>query len=270
MNKLDLEFPTSFNISYPRKNIKYYTQYGKKKILPQLMSSCKGFCMYCGKTIRTESDERYNIEHAVDKEGNLHQTDKSVAVLSNCKYNLAISCPECNLVCKKIIDKIDVNKYSPIPNCPNECSSPCDLFLEIRKDYMKKNTIILQPRQVDKNNKYKIYYNLLKHIFVTSCDEKNDAIRFFIQNHIDRFELNGRRFTLSIINICVQVVTWYDNGMKNGRGLLDTLIMEQEMGNIHNIMGNVFTDFLLNTFRGREAQDMVDFCRMLVLLDAIL
>lgn len=260
-----IEFPTHFDIDYPKRNIQYYSTYGKKKIAPLLESSCKSFCMYCGKTVKIESDHRYQIEHSVDKDGNIHQEYDKYEVLKHCKYNLSIACGECNMVCKKAVDKLNFAEYDPLPKCPKTCSKPCTHYEKLRNDYMKKNTIILQPLGVKSPVEYKIDFNLLKQLFVSSVAGEDDEARFFIQNHIDRFELNGRRYTTSIIDICVKLVTWYENGAVSYKALMDNLAMEEH----NNVMGELFVQYLSVEFKHQSVQNLIDFCKLLVILDSL-
>lgn len=266
---IKLELPTHFNVDYPKKNIRYYTSYGKKKIAPLLIKSCNSYCMYCGKTVIVESDKRYNIEHSVDKDGNIHQEYDTYDFLKHCKYNLAIACEECNMVCKKVVDKLNFAEYVPFPKCKKKCDEPCKSYMALRNDYMKKNAIILQPLGVCLPIEYKINYNLLKHIFVPAYEgdyeEDDEKIRFFIQNHIDRFELNGRRFTSSVVDICVKIVTWYNNGTIEYDALMENLSMES----FSNVLGALFWEYLQLEFDKQSVKKMVDFCELLVILDAV-
>ena len=260
-----IEFPTHFVIKYPKRNIKYYSSYGKRKIAPLLEESCKFFCMYCGKTLQVDNDRRYHIEHSVDKDGNIYQAYDKFEVLKHCKYNLAIACSECNMVCKKAVDKLNFAMYEPFTQCPKECSIPCSHYLELRNDYMKKNALILQPLGIRSPVAYEIDYNLLKLLFVPSVNGDNEEIRFFIQNHIDRFELNGRRYTSNVIDICTKIVTWYVNGTVTYEKLMDNLSTEEPS----NVIGALFKDYLRNTYIGQPVQNMIDFCKLLIVLDAL-
>lgn len=262
---IKLELPTHFTVKYPQKNMRYYGHHGKKKIVPLLMQSCGSYCMYCGKTVKVDSDERYNIEHSVDKDGNIHQEYDTYDVLKHCKYNLAIACEECNMVCKKAVDKLNFAQYGPFPKCKKECSEPCENYMALRTDYMKKNAIILQPLGICSPSEYKIDYNLLKHIFVPACDGDDEKIRFFIQNHIDRFELNGRRFTSSVVDLCAKIVIWYKNGAIKYDALMENLSMES----FNNVLEVLLEKYLQHEFDEQSVKRMVDFCKLLVILDAV-
>lgn len=262
---MKINLPTQFNISYPLKNIKYYSSSGKRKIARLLFSGCQGYCMYCGKTVNIEGDRSFHLEHSVDKDGNDGQEEDPFEVLKHCKYNLAIACAECNTVCKKMVDKVDLKKYSPINKCPSTCNNMCDFYISIREDYMKKNAIILQPEGRRNPVNHLIAYNLLKHIYEPSGVEGQDEVNFFVQNHIDRFELNGRRFSPCVIDICCKVVSLYDKGIKRVGNIIDEL----EETTYFNILGIQFVSFIDNLFRTKEIDDLVEFCKMLVILDAV-
>lgn len=264
---MKLDVKTKFDIVYPLKNYKYYNPNSgpRKRLTSLLVKSCKGFCMYCGKKITTESNENYQIEHSVDKDGNIHQEIDKTGALEHCKYNLAISCNECNQVCKKVVDKTDLAKYEPIPKCPSTCKDLCDKYQQIRNEYIKKNAIVLQPIGIDELGEHAIIYNMAKHIYEPSSDIIDEAQLFLIQNHIDRFRLNGDRFSTSIIELCVKIVDMIEGGVRNVNSIFSLLSLEKP----ENVIGVDFIDYLRATFQFSSCEEMDRFCRMLVLLDAI-
>ena len=262
---MKVELPTKYDIEYPEQNLKYYAAYSKPKIAGILFASCSGYCMYCGKTVRVEGDKIFHLEHSVDKKGNTHQEMDPNGVLEHCKFNLAIACANCNTVCKKMVDKIDLEKYSPLPHCPSKCSEMCEMYSSIRKEYMKKNAIILQPRGIQEPIPYLISYDLLKHIYVPIVTDEQDDVLFFIQNHIDRFELNGERFSTCIIESCSKLVLLYENGIKEFSRLVDVLNSETHL----NVLEEKFIEFIQNYFSEKPVENLVDFCKLLVVLDAV-
>ena len=128
------------------------------------------------------------------------------------------------------------------------------------------STWVRSPFLCDKNEAHEF---LLKHIFVPAYEgdyeEDDEKIRFFIQNHIDRFELNGRRFTSSVVDICVKIVTWYNNGTIEYDALMENLSMES----FSNVLGALFWEYLQLEFDKQSVKKMVDFCELLVILDAV-
>lgn len=262
---MKIELPTRYDIGYPKRNIKYYSTYGKRKLVKKLYASCNGYCMYCGKTVRVDGDKNFHLEHSVDKKGNIHQEIDSNNVLEHCKFNLAIACEKCNTVCKKVVDKVDLINYEPLLKCSPKCEKMCEPYSKIRAEYMRKNAIILQPKGIQDPIPYLISYDLLKHIYVPEGVDEQDEVLFFIQNHIDRFELNGERFSTCIIDLCSKLVCWYENGIKDINSLLDALNNE----NHSNILGEKFTSFIKEYYLEKTAKKLIDFCRLLVILDAV-
>lgn len=251
---------------YPRKNLKYYTSSGpKKRLTDQLLDTCKGYCMYCGKKVIIESDYRFQLEHTVDKDGNINQELDCNEVLKHCKFNLAISCSECNQVCKKVVDKVDLGKLNSLGKCPSICTNVCKNYNELKNEYEKKNAIILQPLGNSELGDKAIVYNLLDHLYEPDEKIKNDDNRFFIQNHIIRFKLNGNRFSKAIVDISARVVDLIDSGLSNTNDLFRILKGEEFV----NIIGEDFVAFLEKYFFNSSCERIRNFCSLLVILDSI-
>lgn len=263
---MKVELPTNYKVDYPRKNLKYYSAYGKPRIEKKLFESSQGFCMYCGKKVEIEGDRLYHLEHSVDKDGNKHQEKDLGDILKHCKYNMSIACRECNEVCKKKVDKVDLGKFPLFYKCPTNCDGMCDLYIQIRDNYMKKNAVILQPHGKNTPIPHLISYNLLKHIYEPNCSRKYEDVLFFVQNHIDRFELNGRRFSPCILNICAKTVMQYEDGIKSFRGIMDML--NEEKRGCDNILGIKYIEFIERYFSPNNVKKLIDFCKLLVVLDA--
>lgn len=264
---MKLEVNTKYNITYPLENYKYYNANSgpRKRLTTLLLGICKGYCMYCGKKVTVESDEHFQIEHAVDKDGNMHQEVDKTGALVHCKYNLAISCPECNQVCKKVVDKINLLEYDPIEKCPKICEGICEKYGKIRKEYIKKNAIILQPVGIDSIGECAITYNLLKHIYEPAEDITDEESIFLIQNHIDRFKLNGERFSPAVIELCVKIDGTVGGGVKDIKNLFLLLDTEQP----ENIIGIDFIEYLKDNFGNSSCDEIDKFCKMLVILDSV-
>lgn len=262
---MKIELPTKYEIDYPRRNIKYYSAYGKPKLGKKLYDSCKGYCMYCGKTVNIEGDRNFHLEHSVDKAGHMYQKLDPNGVLEHCKFNLAIACAKCNTVCKKMVEKINLAAYAPIPKCLSKCDDMCEMYSKIREEYITKNAIILQPKGIEEPVPHMISYDLLKHIYIPMGAAGREDVIFTIQNHIDRFKLNGERFSTCIIDICSKVVLWYESGIKNYKGILDSLNDESYL----NILGEKFVLFIKEYFAKRSVEELIEFCELLVVLDAV-
>ena len=262
---MKLSVKTKFNIKYPKSNYKYYNANSgpRERLTSLLIDSCKGYCMYCGKKVTIECDEYFQIEHSVDKSGNIHQEMDASGALEHCKYNLAISCPQCNQVCKKAVEKINLQKYEPIEKCPEECLDICKKYNKIRKEYIKKNAIILQPYGIDSLGESAIIYNISKHIYEPNDDIKDEGSIFLIQNHIDRFKLNGDRFSPIIIDLCVRIVGYIESGVTDTNNIFLLLDLEKP----ENVLGIDFITYLKDMFMGSSSYEIGKFCRMIVLLD---
>lgn len=266
-----LNIPTKYEIKYPLANRKYYSAYSKPIIAELLYGSCKGFCMYCGKTVNIEGDRNFQIEHAVDKEGNLHSELDPSNILKHCKFNLASACPECNQVCKKAVDKIDFRSHyekyykekDAIPSCPASCDAVCELYSDIRNEYIKKNAIILQPIGID--DSYGISFDLVKHIYIPDAEAMEEMQMFITQNHIDRFRLNDDRFSPSVVDICNKILTWYDSGVVTYEGIKKSL----EAESYQNILGEIFEKYIVNNFVDKPIEKLISFCKLLIILEAV-
>lgn len=258
--------PEKFEVKYPKENKAYYTSKNSPILRKALSLASDSYCMYCGISVRTDGKEDFHLEHSVDKEGNYNQTDKK-SMLRNCKFNFSAACSRCNLVYKKHIEKLDFNKYALIERCPKECTTICDTYKQMQQDYCEFNFIILQPLGYKKGEvQYRIQYNLLRHIYEADMDIKNTDAIFFIEHHIMRFHLNGENFSKNIVNICIEIYELYERGIISTRKIIE---FEEEKRH-ENIIGKLFVQFLKEKFWCGESDELVEFCKMLVVLDVII
>ena len=88
---------------------------------------------------------------------------------------------------------------------------------------------------------------------------------FFIEHHIMRFHLNGENFSNSIINICVEINDLFEKGIANIKDLLEY----EEQKRQENIIGKLFVQFLHETFIEKEIGKLIEFCKLLVVLGAV-
>lgn len=261
---MKIDFPTKYIVKYPIENKKYYYGKNKEEMEEVLLTASKNFCMYCGKRLEIDGDKILQLEHSVDKDGNYNQRSKKTLLL-HCKYNLAVSCVKCNEVYKKRIEKIDFNNYKDV-NCPDDCCEMCNTYKKMRNEYISKNAIILQPQGITKYGKqYKIRYNLLKHILEPDDENYEEEAIFLIANHIDRFHLNGDRFSTCIIDICADIFFLYKIGVKD----FNSLIKEIEQKRFSNILGVLFVKFLKENFEEKSIEGLIEFCKLLILLDSV-
>ncbi len=258
--------PEKFDVVYPKENKAYYAN-ANLKILRKILSlASDSYCMYCGTSLKIDGKESFHLEHSVDKEGNYNQPKKDT-MLRNCKFNFAAACAKCNLVYKKRIEKIDFSKYMCADKCPKECDEICDTYQEMREDYCKFNSIILQPIGYKKDNiQYKIRYNLLRHVYEADIDDMNSEAMFFIEHHILRFHLNRENFSNSIINICVEINDLFEKGMTDTRNLLEYEVQKRH----ENVIGKGFAQFLNYWFIEKKVEELIEFCKLLVVLGAII
>lgn len=260
---MKIEFPTKFDICYPEKNLKYYNISNKEKILNPLLKSCDYYCMYCGKSIKVDNKTSYNIEHSLEKSMCLDNNN----FLKHCKFNLSISCPDCNQKYKtRMIDNVDKKLLKKDPKCgEKKCIEPCEIFYKILEDYLSKNKIILQPNSIKSIlNDYKINYNLIKHIFVPN-DNCTDDEKFFISEHIARFHLNREMYTESILNICEKIINNIDT--LNWIITISQLFSIKKKERYDNILEKKFIDFLQNNFS--DIQKLYDFCELSIVISYI-
>lgn len=275
--------PTSYDVELPTENELFYNDNHKTKIKKPLFRASRGYCMYCGKRMVIETDIGAQLEHSVDKKGNNGQDtsdkDKRWKYLRHCKHNFSLSCPTCNMVCKKHVEKVDLTRYPVELPCKTTDCNPtyCDTYRDLRLDYIKRNAIILQPEGIKTNHiKYDVKYDLTKHIYVPSPtrrngsnedsqeyrDEYNKAV-FYIQNHIDRFCLNGERFSECIVDICSDIVYLCENGFDD----ISAVWGFYQDKTYDNIIGHIFVMYLKEHFD--NLSKLVEYCRMIVLLYAV-
>ena len=86
------------------------------------------------------------------------------------------------------------------------CSVPCNEYKELRQEYLKCNSILLQPLGVEE---CKIEYDLLKHVFRPNAESEEKKL--LIQEHINRFHLNREMYSSSILHVCEFIIAIRDN-----------------------------------------------------------
>lgn len=266
---LRINFPTSFEVEYPKKNIHYYGSYGKKQLIPLLFNASKGYCMYCGKSIVNESDnDNFQIEHSVDKEGNIDQLTNEETFLTHCKHNLALACKKCNQDCKKKIEKIKFGEIEHKKNCREiECTEvSCPDYESLREQYCIKNSIILQPQGYKHNgNDCGIVYNLIYNTYSPNVSVEEWETFLFITNHIRRFRLNGDRFSWSVIDIASEIVNNFERGIKKRNELIKSVKAQRPT----NRIGCIFLDFLEEDCKHLATCQLVLFCETIVVSSAM-
>lgn len=265
---MNVKLPTSFSIDYPKENLSYYSSDNPSKRMGKLLiQASKGYCMYCGVSLDVEGMDIAQIEHSVDKKGNINQKrnkngKEEDTPLTNCKYNLAIACKDCNMKYKKSVKKVDLkNRFKT--KCPQECEMPCQDYIELRNDYIEQNKIILQPQGIYSQGKpYEIEYDLFKHLYIPFSNDVSDEE--LVQQHIMRFRLNGEKFSESVLDICSDVVELYELGIIDSKRLLDYIIRKKQI----NVIGKIFLNNLYERFYNDTVDNLLKYCRTIVLCSA--
>lgn len=182
-----------------------------------LYSTSNGYCMYCFSKVNVDSKRLGHLEHSIEKRHN----DK----LIECVPNISLACPKCNLSFKKVGDKGDIFTSKQLTkfvsgDCTGEkCTKECPQYLILKRHYLKKRNIILQPSGVKRNNKeYLIQYNLLTLEFEPDSDiNYSDDEKKYILSHIERFNLNDSVYrTRELLNFCKDVING-DTYLRKGK-----------------------------------------------------
>lgn len=261
-----LKFPTSFNVKYPNKNLKFYNNGQREKIIRPLLEASNNFCMYCGKKLEWDNKFELNIEHSVEKAG--YKEIDNIEYLKHCKFNLSVACPACNQSYKtRMIERLQLNDIdiNLIEKCnKSSCLKPCEEYERVTKLYLEKNKIILQPRGM-KNSKeleYKIKYDILNHVFIPYGENLEQSDINFIRSHIANFSLNIEMFSEEIIRICSEL---YDSINTFGENMdiqkYYNLIKNREC---QNVIGVEFISFLEKAFKTTTL--LKQFCMLLIIL----
>ncbi len=208
MNTLTiLEIP-SFVPNYDKN-----TNYGCKglnadNLLDLLYSTTDGYCMYCYSKIYIDSKRFGHLEHSIEKR-------HSSVRLEECVPNIGLACPKCNQSFKKVGDKGQVftkkqiESYEQVACTQEKCTDECSAYKKLKRIYLKKRKIILQPMGITFGNHiYKIQYNLLKLLFEPSISVPyTDEEKEFINQHILRFNLNDSKYrTRELLKFCEDVI----------------------------------------------------------------
>jgi hypothetical protein len=157
------------------------------------------------------------------------------------------------------------SKYEPIEKCPKVCIKICTKYGKIREEYIKKNAIILQPIGIESIGECAIKYSLLKHIYEPADEIVDEKSIFLVQNHIDRFKLNGERFSQAVIELCVKIDGMIVGGVNDINKLFQLLDYEKT----ENIIGVEFIEYIKKIFKNSSCDEIDRFCKLLVVLDAV-
>ncbi|MBU3154995.1 hypothetical protein [Clostridium estertheticum] len=212
-----LDIP-SFVPNYDR-NMSYgYKGLNGANLLDLLYSTTGGYCMYCYSRIEIDSKRFGHLEHSIEKR------HSSIRLLE-CVPNIGLACPKCNLSFKKVGDKVElftkkqIESYEQVVCTQEKCTKECSSYKRIKRIYLKKRKIILQPMGViTRKHIYRIQYNLLKLSFEPSIavpyiDEEKE----FINQHIAKFNLNDSKYrTRELLKFCEDMING-DRYLRNGK-----------------------------------------------------
>lgn len=212
-----LEIPL-FGPKY-NKSISYgYKGLNGDNLLDLLYGTTGGYCMYCYSRIDIDSKRFGHLEHSIEKK---HSPKK----LAECVPNIALACPKCNLSFKKLGDNIQIftkkqiESYEQVTCIQERCNKECLAYKKLKRIYLKKRKIILQPLGVTSGKRvYKIQYNLLKLEFEPSTSILyTDEEKEFINEHISKFNLNDPKYrTRELLKFCKDVI-YGDNYLRKGK-----------------------------------------------------
>ena len=135
-----------------------------------LRETTGGYCMYCYDSIWINQQKRGQIEHGIEKAN-------SVERLSDCIPNLGIACEICNGSykrrgeAKRKLPKELIQEFEHGVCKKYDCKEPCDRYKKIRREYIKRGKILLQPFESKKKEgrpNLRLQYDLLKCRYIPS------------------------------------------------------------------------------------------------------
>lgn len=202
-----LEIP-GFVPNYDKNKSYGYEGLNGKNLLNLLYRATDGYCMYCYSRIDVDSKRFGHLEHSIEQR---HSTK-----LKECVPNIGLACPICNLSFKRVGDKglvvftkKQIKSYEQSICTQEKCIKECSAYKNLKKIYLRKRKIILQPMGVRSGgHTYKIQYNLLKLSFEPSIEVSyTDDEKEFINQHILRFNLNDSKYrTRELLRFCEDTI----------------------------------------------------------------
>ena len=261
-----LKYKTRFDVDYPEKMYNYYTSEGpNQKIKIALLNASNYYCMYCGTDLYNDNKLFCNLEHSVEKS----QKEKEIPWLRECKYNLSVTCPTCNIKHKKIVKPLvttlDELSCSQL-NYSCRDNGYCSFYKTVLEEALNTNNIILQPFGASNkytSNCYEVEYDLLRNRYSCSQEYLYTSYEFtYIRDHISRFNLNGVSKTPVIEKICCDIIE--DIQLFN---VTETKFIFLKYLKIRysNILGKTFIDFLNSSFENKSIQELEDFCEFILI-----
>lgn len=226
------------------------TEYGYKgekgdNLKSLLEKTSNGYCMYCYTKVDVDSKRFGQLEHSIEK--------RHCTKLYECVPNIALACSKCNLSFKKKGDTEKVFTVKRLENfrvasCNKEkCKNECREYKELKKVYLKKRKIILQPFGISKGKKeFRIQYNLMNLQFEPSEKwDYTDEEKEFINAHIGRFCLNDPDYrTRELLQFCEDVVNG-DQSFRRGK------------------YNNMIVDLFMDKIAGWDRKKICDLCSLI-------
>ncbi|WP_207644423.1 hypothetical protein, partial [Clostridium botulinum] len=123
-------------------------------------------------------------------------------------------------------------------------------YRDLKKIYLKRRNIILQPLGLKINKKqYLIQYNLLKLEFEpSSAIDYSEKQKTFIKNHIDKFNLNDSEYrTKELLKFCEDVI--------NG----DIYLRRKKYN-------NYIVDIFMDKIEGMNQNNRLKFCKLIYII----
>ena len=248
---LELRMPT-ISVDY-KAGVKYTYSGGEghENLKRELLKASDGYCMYCYAKVQVDGKDYFHLEHAIEKE----LSNK----LYNCIPNIGLSCPKCNNSFKKtgqlkkddVNDKILAEFEAKTCNEPAHCHKPCQAYIDIRKKYIKRRQIVLQPSLADgTEQEFGLTYNVLKGYFQPSSSNK--AVKDLVWSHICKFNLNDEAFkTHALHKYCKDVV--------------ENKFVQRCKGRYENMVVDVFIDYIADCCDA----DVIRLCEIICALNDI-
>lgn len=187
-----------------------WTKY-KDELWQLLSDTTGGYCMYCFDSILINGQRRGQIEHGIEKSNSLTR-------LTDCVPNLGIACEICNDSykrrgeLKRKLPEESIKEFEKEECLKYDCKKACARFLNLRREYVRKGKILLQPfinKSDETGYELKIQYDLLKCKYIPSQSYEgyNTEDIATIEAHIKQFGLNSaERKNYEIARYCKNVI----------------------------------------------------------------
>lgn len=180
-----------------------------------LKDTTGGYCMYCYDTVWINGQRRGQIEHGIEK-------INSPEYLTDCVPNLGLACENCNGKYKKRVEEKrrlpeeQIRAFEPVSCRKYACRIPCEKYIKLRKEYVSRGKIILQPfesKTHENGNVLRLRYDLLNGVYIPGdCPDTYSKKELgIIEGHIRLFGLNSaERRNREVGRYCKNVIDHHD------------------------------------------------------------